>query len=261
MLDEMMCYSVRTVAAAAMLYWHIGDVHGAMGALYFYARTQLRAVTKENLERAGSALVLYLSIWDCGTEPSVRNVSDQSLVTRRSIVRLLTKVEVLLSFANPTEKFCLANSDILRRLWEAGKWELMTKFARICARDVLAKFCVFLVGQPSTAYGAIAAVLVCDKRKWNWTLHNEVLCEFLRRKLAPPVWLVDEMGSRARPSLIAMANQYRRLDILEDVFADLDSKKEKVSRYLLPLLDQTLAIPGLPESLQRTVRDLIGSAA
>jgi hypothetical protein len=259
-LGEMLCYSVRTVAAAAMLYWHIGDVHGALGALYLYARTQLRTVTRGNLERAVSALVLLLSVWDCGTELSVRSVSDQSLVTRRSIVRLLTKVEIVLSFANPAKKFGLSNGDILRSLWEAGNWELMTKFASICTSDDLAKFSVFLVGQPSTAYGAIAAVLVCDKRKWNWKLHTEVLREFLRQRLAPPVWLVDELSNKAKPSLIAMANQYRTLDILEDVFGDLDREKEKVSRYLRPLLEQTLAVPGMPESLQRIVRDLIASA-
>jgi hypothetical protein len=260
-LGEMMCCSVRTVAAAAMLYRHIGDVHGALSALYFYARTQLQTVTKENLERAGSALVLILSIWDCGTESSVRSVSDRSLVTRRSIVRLLSKVEVLSSFEDPAKKFGLANRDILGSLWEAGKWELMTKFAGICTKDDLADFCVSRVRQPSTMNGGITAVLVCDKRKWNWKLHNDVLHEFLRQRLVPPVWLVDEMSNKAKPSLIALANQYRRLDILEEVFGDLDSKQEKVSRYLIPLLNQTLAVPGMPENLQQTIRALIASAA
>jgi len=257
LMNELLCYSIRTIPVGAMFYYYIGDVHGTLSALYLYGRTLLRTISKENLQKAASAFILYLSISKRGQESCVRSVADQSLVSRKSIEKLLRRIEILVTFADPAVKFTWPDFDILKFLYDVENFDEIAKFAKICPVNELSKFCIYLINQQTIADHCIEMILGVDKRKWNWKLHEDVLHEFLRQNLVPPVWFIDAMMHHSRPTLIAMANRYARIDILEEVFCEIDEKNEKVSKYLVPLLNQTLKVPNLALKVQEIIKTLI----
>jgi hypothetical protein len=233
--NELLCYSSATLAAAAALHYHTGDISEAIEALYRLGRTLLRSPSRIALERA-AALVLCLALSEGAPElVCAPSVADGSLVSRKTIAKLLLKIETVLAFPGIENRCRLSHRKLLEALVELPNIERLVEFAKLCEVDELSEFCVSLIGSSGAA---LARLLALDKRKWNFKLHLDVLTAFLRQREDPPVWLSDAMMENALAQLIDICSQFRRGDILEDVFAELQCKEEPISRYLTPLLEQ-----------------------
>jgi hypothetical protein len=236
--NELLCGSVATVAAGALLQYRIGDAAEAAAALYFYARTLLRTVSRLGLQRAAAALVLCLALRADG---AVRGVADGALVSRKAILRLLRRVEAVLALPDAERKCRGDRPAILRALVENAKWEAVLAFARTCTAEELAALCAE-IARGGTQTGLLARLLDLDKRKWNFALHAAALQGFFGRNCDPPAWLLDRMAEEALPQLIDACCRAKRADVLADVLEAVSEKGASISRYFTPLLEKARAV-------------------
>jgi hypothetical protein len=168
----------------------------------------------------------------------VPNVADQSLVSRRSIRKLLIKIETILAFPNVESHYRKNHNEILTGLYELPNEKQVIEFARICSVDEISRFTVKLVRNERPSGGLLAELLELDKRKWNFQLHLNTFREYLKTKYDPPIWLFDAMIENSLPQLIDICCQFNRGDVLEEVFVEVQVRNVRISRYWKPLLEK-----------------------
>ena len=239
--NELLCYSVRTLAVGATYYNMIKDRSEAASALYLYARSVLRSCTKDGLRKAEAALALCCSILE-DDDCCIRSVSDNSLVEKKTILRLSRRVACLQAFEKPQDFAAQSNKEILEALRNIHSDKLIT-FCKLCSMEELSAFCQTLVRVRD--FASLEQVLQLDKRTWNYNLHKTTLRAFLDERTGsydPPVWIIDKLRECSVYDLLCLCKEYRRYDILEDIFTQLDLRREKLSRYVIPLL-KSLDVP------------------
>lgn len=250
--NELVCLSTRTLAVGAAYFNYIKDRSEAAASLYLYARSVLRSVSKESLRKAEAALALCCSIVE-DEECCIRSVAENSLVDCKTILRLARRVSCLRAFDNPQDYATQPNKVILAALSKVNADKMIT-FCKLCSVDELCAFCQTLVYNRD--FTSLGRLLELDKRTWNFALHKTALRAFLQPSQAgvngpldPPVWLVDSLKDRAMYDLLLLCKEFHRYDIVQDVFTQLNLANQKLSRYMIPLLESL----GVPEDIVASI--------
>jgi hypothetical protein len=228
--NDLMCYSVKTLLVAALFYNKIGDVSETAAALYLFARTLLRMVTEENLRKAASALVLCLSVTE-DRDFVIRSVSDNALVDRKSIEKILKRVVCMLEIPGISDN--IGNSEILQRLYEIGS-DKVCCFGQLSSFEELCGFCEFIIVRKD--FLSLSKILRLDKRKWGYKLHCASLENVLKLRYDPPVWMVEAFIANSMRDFFVLCIVYDRKKIVKDVVDQMFRKGMELNHHLVRLL-------------------------